>query len=135
GPELVPRGEAARLRHHLRSARLRLVPDDAAQGLRQPKRWRRLVRGESPSWSPTADVIAYWTETAGQLHLIRPDGSGDRQVGRYRTFAWSRDGTRFGVTLPCPNDPAICLVTRSVQTARVIRSTPAGYFHAGFAWS
>jgi len=96
---------------------------------------RRLVRGESPAWSPTAELIAYRTETAGQLHLIRPDGSGDRQVGRYRTFAWSPDGTRFGLTLPCRNDLDICLGTMWVQTGRVIRITHAGYFHGGFAWS
>lgn len=44
---------------------------------------RRLAPGSSPSWSPRGDLIAYVVPTCGPrqgIHVIRPDGRGDRRV-------------------------------------------------------
>jgi Tol biopolymer transport system component len=43
------------------------------------KRLRRLRRGDRPVWSPAGNRIAY-NDPCGSLHVMRPDGSGDRQV-------------------------------------------------------
>ena len=72
-------------------------------------RVRNLVTGEhtalrasgvSPRWSTRGDVIAYvnspdYSGYAGELRVVRPDGSGDRHVVSGAAFApvvdWSRD--------------------------------------------
>ena len=64
---------------------------------------RRVVRGIEPQWSPAGDRIAYLTGESGdlQLHVIRPDGTGDTQPTSARGFGeprWSPDGTRIVAT-------------------------------------
>ena len=79
------------------------------------------VNGQSPRWSPTADVIAFTTQYGGPLKLMNPDGSNVHQIsagGRSYSesgFGWSPDGrwivargsaslelldTQTGLTLP-----------------------------------
>jgi dipeptidyl aminopeptidase/acylaminoacyl peptidase len=64
--------------------------------------------GEQPHWSPDGAWIAY-TDTADralptEIHLIHPDGSGDRPIVRLRGLdawspAWSPDGRRLAFTV------------------------------------
>ena len=58
------------------------------------------VSGVSPRWSTRGDLIAYvnsadYSGYAGALRVVRPDGSGDRQVVSNAAYApvidWSRD--------------------------------------------
>ena len=64
--------------------------------------------GEAPAWSPRGAWIAY-TDTADrsrptEVHLIHPDGRGDRAIVRLRGLdawspAWSPDGRRLAFTV------------------------------------
>jgi dipeptidyl aminopeptidase/acylaminoacyl peptidase len=65
-------------------------------------RLRELVEGNWPSWSPSGDWIAYFDHSNEGVHLVRPDGTGNRilkNVGKsllaYRAFGgapvWSPD--------------------------------------------
>jgi TolB protein len=55
------------------------------------------VPGYAPAWSPAGDLIAYVDMLAGSvLKVVRPDGTGQRQVssgGDYElSVTWSPDG-------------------------------------------
>jgi hypothetical protein len=41
-------------------------------------RLRELVEGKWPSWSPSGDWIAYFDHSNEGVHLVRPDGTGNR---------------------------------------------------------
>jgi hypothetical protein len=66
----------------------------------------KLVEGNWPAWSPSGDWIAYVDHSNEKVHLIRPDGTGDRvlkdvggHVFGYRIFGgqpvWSPDGKKL----------------------------------------
>jgi hypothetical protein len=79
------------------SLRLELAIHDMTTGVT-----RRLgIEGTSPRWSPQGDLIAYVRSAdrsgaSGGLRVVRPDGSGDRDVAGARSYApvvdWSPDG-------------------------------------------
>jgi Tol biopolymer transport system component len=54
----------------------------------------------APAWSPLGDLIAYVSATdyqnSGTIHVVRPDGGGDRvvttRVGYVGRLDWSPDG-------------------------------------------
>jgi dipeptidyl aminopeptidase/acylaminoacyl peptidase len=52
-----------------------------------------------PAWSPPGDLIAFsrgrWPVEAGEIRLIRPDGSGERTLTPGRSPAWSPDGRKL----------------------------------------
>ena len=53
------------------------------------------VRGTYPEWCPKGDVIAYQDYEVGVLRIIRPDGTGQRDLGSVfavHSMAWSPDG-------------------------------------------
>jgi TolB protein len=62
----------------------------------------------SPSWSPDGQLIGYYD---GQLHVMRPDGTGKHPVTRVEGEypSWSRDGQRLAFISAEPgargNDP------------------------------
>ncbi len=62
---------------------------------------RVLAAGEAPDWSPDGSSIAF--SRAGQLWVMRVDGTGLRQVTRSSTVkagpSWSPDGTRLAFIL------------------------------------
>jgi dipeptidyl aminopeptidase/acylaminoacyl peptidase len=55
--------------------------------------------GSSPQFSPVNEDLAFRETTTGHIHLIRADGTADRdlQVDGYPE-TWSGDGTRIGFT-------------------------------------
>ena len=53
-----------------------------------------------PSWSPDGTQLAYWREDTAEIHVVGPDGSGDRAVGGSsqqadRDPTWAPDGDRL----------------------------------------
>jgi Tol biopolymer transport system component len=101
---------------------------------------RRLIaRGDLPAWSPTGKLIAYnaisRTGTLLGLHLIRPDGTGDRSLGRSEeVFDWSPDGERVAYLAPEGLPTALSIASRSGRVVRRLR--PADLtFAGGIAWS
>jgi Tol biopolymer transport system component len=56
------------------------------------------VPGHTPRWSPLGDLIAFTTQYGGPVFIIKPDGTGSRQVSPVgRSYAeasltWSSDG-------------------------------------------
>ncbi len=85
---------------------------------------------QSVDWSPTGEWLAYDTAPGGglnvQVHVVRPDGSGDRLVtsggaSNNRLFGWTKDGNtlRIGSAAADPSrfepqlvDPASGAVTK-----------------------
>jgi len=56
----------------------------------------RVTAGFSPKWSPKTDDIAYEEPTTEHIYLIRPDGSGARDLGlEGYPEAWSPDGSHL----------------------------------------
>lgn len=54
----------------------------------------QIAEGVDPAWSPDGRTIAYGHPTGG-LHLIAPDGTGDRRIAFGNRPAWSADSTRI----------------------------------------
>ena len=52
-----------------------------------------LAKGVDPAWAPDGRTIAY--VTVDGLHLIAPDGTGDRRIASGDGLAWSPDSTRI----------------------------------------
>lgn len=52
------------------------------------------IRGDSPSWSPLGDLVAFIDASASALIVMNPDGSGLHQIGTGFDFGidWSSDG-------------------------------------------
>ena len=54
-----------------------------------------LARGVDPAWAPDGRTIAYTNAATGALHLIAPNGTGDRRIASGDRPAWSPDSTRI----------------------------------------
>jgi Tol biopolymer transport system component len=94
---------------------------------------RRVTRGIEPEWSPDGDHIAYLVGEPGnlQLHVIRPDGTGDTQPTTATAFSeprWSPDGTRIVAGLG-----QVALAVVNVATGRTTTIRRGGY--GDYAWS
>jgi Tol biopolymer transport system component len=97
---------------------------------------RRIVRGIQPAWSPVGDRIAYLAGEPGswQLHVIRPDGTGDVRVTARSGFSappsWSPDGTAIATALP---NGALQVI--AVADGRPAATVASGGVYSEFAWS
>lgn len=91
-----------------------------------------LAAGDAPDWSHDGESIAF--SRAGQIWVMRVDGSGLRQVTRSSTFkagaSWSPDGTRLAFILiqdpqsPISPRPTIGIVNADGSNERIL--TPPG---------
>jgi Tol biopolymer transport system component len=92
--------------------------------------------GAYPQWSPTSDDIAYWEED-GHIHLIRPDGSGERGLGVEGVpRAWSPDGSRLAfIAFSSDTVPKAETWIALADGSNPVRIGPAGADVAGLAWS
>lgn len=91
-----------------------------------------LAAGDAPDWSHDGESIAF--SRAGQIWVMRVDGSGLRQVTRSSTFkagpSWSHDGTRMAFILiqdpqsPTSPRPTIGIVNADGSNERIL--TPPG---------
>src|SRR5205085_9342999 len=96
---------------------------------------RRIASGIEPQWSPTDARIAYLGGEPGdlQLHLIRPDGTGDTQPTQATAYLeprWSPDGTRIAAQLG-----QLSLAVVDVAAGRVRTLLRSGTGYGDYAWS
>ena len=62
-------------------------------------RFRTIARGSTPSWSDTVELIAYAVRACGPrqgIHVVRPDGRGDRRLTSTCTIRATRRGRVAG---------------------------------------
>ncbi len=94
----------------------------------------RLTSGSTPRWSPMSDHIAYHELVSTRVHLIRSDGSDNRDLGAEGwPEAWSPDGTRLAFL-----KSSVGLLETWVVNAdgsEPARVGPEGAGVSGIAWS
>jgi hypothetical protein len=81
--------DGARLAVGFHRSRSSLVVYDVAGETRS-----EIAQGVDPAWSPDGRQIAYSHRTDG-VHVVSPDGGGDRRIGPGRRPAWSPDSARL----------------------------------------
>lgn len=98
----MPRSSPSPGRHHSREALSRSCTSSIATGVTCGSLSPSGVDDEYPAWSPNGDVIAFHRPVSGDdffLHVVRPDGSGDREVTHGARGdegpMWSPDGARI----------------------------------------
>lgn len=87
------------------------------------------LRAVDPAWSPDGSVIAFQSEATSSLHVVAPDGSGERQLGWLTdTFLWpewSPDGRAVAVTADLDGNAEIFTVSADGSVVTNISNNPA----------
>jgi len=96
------------------------------------------MRDGEPAWSPDGETIAYVSERPGryEIHLVRRDGSGDRQLtdddADFSELRWYPDGSRLAA-IRCRRN-RFDLVSVDAATGAVELLAPGGVWGAP-AWT
>jgi molecular chaperone DnaK len=88
------------------------------------------VRAIDPAWRPDGSVIAFQDESSETLHVVAPDGSGERQLARLpHTFLWpewSPDGSMIATTADRDGQSEIFTISADGTTFHNVSNDPAG---------
>jgi len=96
------------------------------------------MRDGEPAWSPDGETVAYVSERPGrsEIHLVRRDGSGDRQLtdddADFSELRWHPDGSRLAA-IRCRRN-RFDLVSVDAATGAVELLAPGGVWGAP-AWT
>ena len=94
--------------------------------------------GIDPSWSPDGSVIAFQSEWDHRLHIVRPDGTGERALADISLTSlwadWSPDGSKIGVQAHADgNNLDIWVISADGRSATNVSNDPADEY--GPTWS
>lgn len=82
-------------------------------------------------WSPSGAWIAY-SPDGNHVHLIRPDGSGDRTIAAGRSPSWSPDGRKLVLEPPYPDPTPPTVVVKAFAIVD-LRGRVLGSFEPHYA--
>lgn len=85
----------------------------------------------SPDWSPNGTWIAFHREDAGEVYIIRPDGTGLKRVGRGSTPLWSADSKYLLVQSPDWDGIELIDVARRTQRRLIPDAQSASWAPTG----
>jgi dipeptidyl aminopeptidase/acylaminoacyl peptidase len=108
-------------RHDLLRSEIRIA--DVTTGAVRALTGTDRIADKAPAWSPDGSRIAFTSERSGwyELHLIEPDGSGERQLtsaeADFGEHAWSADGATIAAV--CCRRNRFDLVTVDAETGEV----------------
>jgi Tol biopolymer transport system component len=105
-----------------------------------------LGEGNSPTWSPSGDSIAYLDASNQKIHLVHTDGTDDRvlkdvggRVFGYRYFGlgpvWSPDSTKLLINKYKGDGDYLDVVLLDVKSGRMTTKSHNGYPVLGWARS
>jgi Tol biopolymer transport system component len=81
-----------------------------------------------PSWAPNGSLIAFQSEATSSLHVVAPDGSGERQLGWLTgTFLWpewSPDGSAVAVTADLDGNAEVFTVSADGSVVTNVSNDP-----------